>query len=258
MNEALPRWRTFSSTTAGAAPSDVPAPAAHPSRLPGRPGAPGHWVAIVAAAIGGAAAGAALAILGLVLAVDLAPAAGVSEADPLAVAAFGSADGLAADAQIGGVTGLALDGTSGEVSGSELFVDVAGAVQEPGLHRLHAGDRVADAISAAGGFAARVDLAAASSTLNLAEPLVDGAKVTVPELGMATAVVGAPDDDRIDLNVADQAALEALPGIGPVTAGKIMAARSERAFTSVAELLDRDIVGQSVYDDIVDLVRVSG
>ena len=258
MNEALPRWRTFSSTTAGAAPSDTPAAAAHQSRLPDRAGVPGHWVAIVAAALGGAAAGAALAILGLALTVDLSPAAGVLAGDPLTAAAFASTDGPPADAQLGSATGLGLAGASSQASGRELFVDVAGAVQQPGLHRLRAGDRVADAISAAGGYAARVDLAAASSTLNLAEALTDGAKVIVPELGMGSAPIGAPDDDRIDLNVADQAALESLPGIGPVTAGKIMAARSERAFTSIAELLDRDIVGQAVYDDIVDLVRVSG
>lgn len=258
MNEALPRWRTFSSTAAGAAPSDVPAAAAHLARLPGRPGVPSHWVALVAAGLGGAAAGAALAILGLVLTVDGAPTVGVGGVASLTAAPFTSADAPAAGAQLGSAAGFALDGASSEVSGSELFVDVAGAVQQPGLHRLHAGDRVADAISAAGGYAARVDLAAASSTLNLAAPLTDGAKVIVPELGMGAAVNGAPDDDRIDLNMADQAALESLPGIGPVTAGKIMAARSERAFASVAELLDRDIVGQAVYDDIVDLVRVSG
>ncbi len=96
-----------------------------------------------------------------------------------------------------------------------------------------------------------------ASSLNLAEPLADGAKVVVPELGMEAAALVTPADGRIDLNTADQAALESLPGIGPVTAGEIMVARSDRAFASVGELLDRDIVGQAVYDDIVDLVRVS-
>ena len=86
---------------------------------------------------------------------------------------------------------------------------------------LRAGDRVGDAIEAAGGFAPRVDLAAASQTLNLAQPLEDGAKVLVPELGIDRPGEAAPDDGRIDLNRAGQAELESLPGVGPVTARKI-------------------------------------
>ena len=250
MNEALPRWRTFSASTAGAAPPDLPqaAPAA-----PYLNGTPRQGVALVAAARGGAAGGAALTILGHVLlmvpgAADL--GAGVGQ--PVAV----GFDGAGEMATVGT---LSSDGLLGDTSGDELVVDVAGAVQPPGLHRLRVGDRVADAIDAAGGYAPRVDLMAAGNSLNLAQPLADGTKVVVPELGTNVAAAAtALGDDRIDLNAADQAALESLPGIGPVTAGKIMAARTERGFTSVGDLIDRGIVGQAVYDDIADLVRVSG
>jgi competence protein ComEA len=188
--------------------------------------------------------------------VDLAPTR-ESELDQLTSVPFTAPGGTAARAGNGTVITQGPNDVVAYGTGSELVVDVAGAVQQPGLHRLRNGDRVADAIDAAGGYAARVDLAAAGSALNLAELLTDGAKVVVPELGMEAAALGEPADGRIDLNTADQAALESLPGIGPVTAGKIMAARSARAFASVGELLDRDIVGQAVYDDIVDLVRVS-
>jgi competence protein ComEA len=250
VNEALPRWRTFSASTAGAAPPGVPQAAPPASPLTG---APGHGVALIAAALGGAAGGAALAIFGLVLLVAPGaggPGGGIGQ--PVAV-------GLDGPAEMATVGTLGSDSLLGDAAGAELVVDVAGAVQQPGLHRLRVGDRVADAIDAAGGYGPRVDLMAAGSSLNLAQPLADGTKVVVPELGTnAAALAPAQGDDRIDLNAADQAALESLPGIGPVTAGKIMAARTERGFTSVGDLLDRGIVGQAVYDDIADLVRVSG
>jgi len=249
VNEALPRWRTFSASTAGAAPPDLPAAAPAASHLTV---APRQGVALIAAALGGAAGGAALAILGLALLV----APGIGDPD----GGIGQPVGVAFDGpgEMATVGTLGSDGALGDATGAELVVDVAGAVQQPGLHRLRVGDRVADAIEAAGGYAPRVDLAAAGSSLNLAQPLADGTKVVVPELGTNAVAAEAPGDDRIDLNAADQAALESLPGIGPVTAGKIMAARAERGFTSVGDLLDRGIVGQAVYDDIADLVRVSG
>ena len=86
-------------------------------------------------------------------------------------------------------------------------------------------------------------------------------KVLVPELGAEPergAPVPADEDGRIDLNGASQIELESLPGIGPVTAQRIVEARDERPFASVEDLRDRDVVGQSVYEDIRDLVRVGG
>ena len=99
-------------------------------------------------------------------------------------------------------------------------------------------------------------MAEASRSLNLAEPLIDGSKVLVPELGVASVTKVAPDDGRIDVNGADQAALESLPGIGPVTAAKIIAARDEQRFDEVGDLRARGIVGDSVFEQIRELVRV--
>lgn len=145
--------------------------------------------------------------------------------------------------------------------GALLIVDVAGAVVTPGLVRLVAGSRVGDALAAAGGFAAGADLAAASAALNLAAPLTDGAQVRVPSLLDAPALArpaagSATADDRPDLNRASATDLEALPGIGPVTAERIVAARAENPFRAVDELRTRGLVGEATFTRIRDLVRI--
>jgi competence protein ComEA len=150
----------------------------------------------------------------------------------------------------------AAQGTGAE-SREEILVDVAGAVVRPGLHRLRAGDRVGDAIEAAGGFAPRADLDAAAQALNLALLLEDGTKVLVPELRADRGPAPAAADGRVDINRADQAELESLPGIGPVTAGRIIDARRERRFGSVRELRTRGLVGESVFADIKDRLTVT-
>ena len=145
----------------------------------------------------------------------------------------------------------------------DILVDVEGAVRDPGLYRLPRGSRVGDAIEAAGGFAGRADLGAAAQTLNLAQSLSDGDKVNVPSLGDVTETAPASHDGApaptsegglVDINHADEAALDALPGIGPVTVGKILAARAESLFTGPDDLQARGIVGPSTMAKIRDLV----
>jgi competence protein ComEA len=150
------------------------------------------------------------------------------------------------------------EGSAGDATPEEgaLVVDVAGAVRSPGIYRLPARARVGDAISAAGGFGPAVDTLAVSAALNLAAPLSDGQKIVVPARGAATAPPsrGSGGSTVVDVNHASQAELEALPGIGPATAQKIIAARAERAFASAHELLDRKLVGNATWEKIRDLV----
>ncbi len=153
------------------------------------------------------------------------------------------------------------------VAGAALIVvvDVQGAINEPGVHQLSGGSRVADAIDAAGGYAPTVDLAAASRLLNLAEKLVDGAQIHVPALGEVVAAPvatgGGPDagggGGLIELNTATAEQLDTLPGIGPVTAAKIIEARAGTPFASVDDLLARDVVGASTFEKIRELVTVA-
>jgi competence protein ComEA len=147
----------------------------------------------------------------------------------------------------------------------DLVIDIQGAVIRPGVHRLAAGSRVGDAIDAAGGYSAQVDLAAASATLNLAAPLTDGAKIHVPARGEVvtstpagggtggSGTAGGP----INVNTATAEELDTLPGIGPVTAAKIIAAREQAPFATVDELLSRDVLGPATLEKIRALVIVA-
>jgi competence protein ComEA len=117
---------------------------------------------------------------------------------------------------------------------NRLVVDVAGAVRRPGLYRLASGARVADALAAAGGATPRGNVDA----VNLAAPLADGLQVVVPLRGVAAASPGSPSSTApVDLNSASVEQLDALPGIGPSTAQKIVDYRQAHgAFHSLEEL----------------------
>ena len=145
------------------------------------------------------------------------------------------------------------------IGAAKVVVDVEGAVVDPGVHSVASGSRVADAITAAGGYSTEVDIAAAASALNLAAPLTDGQKIHVPARGEieqlpASVTPGGASSGPIDVNHATESELESLPGIGPVTAAKIIAARP---FATIDELDSRDVVGPSTLEKIRDLITAT-
>lgn len=151
-------------------------------------------------------------------------------------------------AQGAGVTGL---------PAARVVVDVVGAVRRPGLYRLEQGTRIADAVARAGGATEKADL----SMVNLAAPLADGEQVVVPKRGAAGAATGAagagaaPTTGPVHLSTATLEQLDSLPGIGPVTAQKILDYRAKHgAFTSVDELDAVPGIGPSRMDQLQDLV----
>jgi competence protein ComEA len=169
---------------------------------------------------------------------------------------------------------LATPAASGEDGGvahsvtGEIVVDVEGGVMQPGIQRLPFGARVADAIAAAGGYSPQADLTAAAEQLNLAQPLSDGEQVLVPLAGASTGGGGsdgaaggdgggAADGGLVNLNTATPEELDALPGIGPVTVQKIVAAREEQPFSSLDEAVERGVLNRGQLDKIRDLATAS-
>jgi competence protein ComEA len=139
-----------------------------------------------------------------------------------------------------------------------VVVDVVGAVRRPGLYRMRSGDRIADAVARAGGATAKASV----ESINLAAPLADGEQVVVPRAGAADAVAaagGASGDalpsGPVHLSTATVEQLDALPGVGPVTAQKIVDYRTEHgAFRSVDELDAIPGIGPARLDQLRDLV----
>ena len=134
-----------------------------------------------------------------------------------------------------------------------VSVHVAGAVMDPGMYQLVAGSRVVDAVEAAGGVGPDADLDA----VNLARELVDGEQVRVPAMGETGELGQSGSDGRVNINVADAVALEALPGIGPVLAGRMVAYRDAHGpFGSVEDLDAVTGVGPAVLAGLVDAATV--
>jgi competence protein ComEA len=146
-------------------------------------------------------------------------------------------------------------------AGDTLVVDVEGGVGHPGIVQLPDGSRVADAIAAAGGYSPLADLAAAAAQINLASALRDGQQVLVPLHGSGGGSGGGGGGSGgtgglVDLNSASAEALDALPGIGPVTVQKIIAARADQPFSTLEELVERKVMTSSQLEGIRDLVTV--
>ena len=244
MDSSSTPWRVFDSpgTTPGASPAGEVQVAGTGSS--GTAGATGNGLpanpVVAIAGIGAAVVVGALAIL---------------------IALTSSGAGTVAGPETSFETG----GTAVLGGSGEIVVDVAGAVVAPGVYHLAAGSRIGEAIDAAGGFGPRVDAARVSAELNLAATLQDGAQVRVPSRdetpppntgGGGSGGGGGAAGVRIDLNTASQTELESLPGIGPVTATKILESRATAPFTSVQELRDRGLVGEATFADIEPLVSV--
>ena len=143
-------------------------------------------------------------------------------------------------------------------TGGAVVVHVAGAVRHPGIIELPAGSRVADAIALAGGPRPNADL----DLLNLAAVVVDGTQILVPGGSATSGAIPSPapsstSTSTVNLNTADQTALETVPGIGPVKASAIIAYRTEiGSFTSIDELLEVSGIGPATLESLRPFVSL--
>jgi competence protein ComEA len=186
-----------------------------------------------------------LAALALVLRFGLHRGTSAPLAPPIPVSTTSSGSGAAPGPAVG-----------------QLVVDVVGAVRRPGLYHLGNGSRVADAVASAGGETRHADVA----LVNLAAPIADGEQVVVParqalggggqpSAGGGAAVGGGAAGGPVHLNTATVEQLDALPGIGPVTAQKIVDYRQQHgAFSSVDELDAVPGIGPAKLDQLKGLV----
>lgn len=214
---------------------------------------------------------AALVVLVAVVVVLLGSRSGTSPDDGGRVTVTGAPSAGAPSAPTSGVSprGAASDGAT---PSGQVVVHVVGAVERAGVVTLPGGGRVSTAIERAGGATGDADLA----RLNLARVVEDGERLYVPRIGEAEipAALDGPANGaaapgsgpasspggaggQVDLNTADQAALETLPGIGPGLAGRILAWRDEHGrFGAVDDLLDVNGIGEKRLAELRDRVRV--
>jgi competence protein ComEA len=248
MNDTAAPWRVLEDPEAGGAEAVAATDALNRGRLPALGWQTG---ALLAAAV----------LTGIAILLVLTGAHG-----SVTVAGGGGGPGVA-------VASVAPAGSTATALGSAgvLVVDVQGAVARPGIVRLPPGSRVADAIASAGGYGPRVAAERVADRLNLAALLRDGDQVVVPSRDDPSSLTsrapgtasggtsgggGGQGAAIVDLNSATASELDALPGIGPVTAQKIIAARQEQPFASVDDLLTRKVVGAATLEKIKELVTV--
>lgn len=135
---------------------------------------------------------------------------------------------------------------------AKMVVDVGGEVKSPGVYELPVGSRVEDALRAAEGLSEGADQNYIDKYLNRAAKLSDGQKLYVPRAG-AEKTQDSMLKTQLNINLASQGELETLPGVGPVTAGKIIAGRP---YQNVSELVEKKVVGQKLYDHIKEQISV--
>lgn len=156
-------------------------------------------------------------------------------------------------------SGIEFESVKNEVEAARIFVDISGAVKNPGVFEFSSEERISDAIKRAGGLTKDANIDYISKNVNQAQKLSDGMKLYFPfEDEEVSTVLGLSSNSEsqsigglININSSSQSQLESLPKIGPVTAEKIIAGRP---YNGVEELLIRKIVGSSVFEQIKDLV----
>ena len=142
------------------------------------------------------------------------------------------------------------DGSDQNGNNVEVWVDISGAVGSPGVYQLVNGDRIKDALVAAGGLTGLADRDFVATTINLAAKVADGDKIYIPAAGgeVAGAATG-----RVNLNKATTNELMSLDGIGTARAQAII---DSRPYAAVADLVAKKVISQAIFEKIKDKIAV--
>ncbi|MEI8232825.1 MAG: helix-hairpin-helix domain-containing protein, partial [bacterium] len=149
--------------------------------------------------------------------------------------------------------------TANSVQQSQIVIDVAGAVEKPGLYTLPAGSRIGDVLVSAGGLSASADREWVAKSVNLAEVIKDGGKIYIPEKSQNNLVVNGREDlaptknSKININTASVSELDGLTGIGEARAKLIL---DNRPYSNTDDLVSKAKIPQSVYDKIKNQISV--
>ena len=146
-----------------------------------------------------------------------------------------------------------------------IFVDVAGAVERPGVYQLDSKARINDALIAAGGLSESADRVWVSKTINLASIVKDGAKIYIKDTSnqqtgassQQAEVQGlSTNQGMININTASQSELEKLPGVGSATALKIVNYRQNNPFSSIEDLMKVPGIGEKTFEKMKEMLSV--
>lgn len=136
-----------------------------------------------------------------------------------------------------------------------IYVDVKGAVKQPGVYKLSDDARLFQAIELAGGFLVKAN----TLSVNLSQLLVDQMVIYVPEIGESTSQVIDTDQQSmvVNINTADQTTLESLPGVGPATAQNIIAYRTEVGpFETIEDIMNVSGIGEETFANLSAYIMV--
>jgi len=146
---------------------------------------------------------------------------------------------------------------SGKSDEAKIRADIAGAVDKPGVYQVNEGSIVEDLISQAGGLKSNVDKKRLAQNINRAEVLEDGDKIYIPIKGEKIGPSRIGGEVKINLNTAKAEELELLPGIGAVTAARIINYRRENGpFKNPEDVMNVYYIDQEVFDGFKDLIEI--
>lgn len=158
--------------------------------------------------------------------------------------------------------GIVLEKAQTPVKDVSIMVDVAGAVMHPGVYKVSTDGRMQDALVSAGGLSDDADREWVARIINLAAKVSDGTKLYIPFKGDPAApdvfsssgyTAGRQQNKQININTANQSELESLPGIGPISAEKIIV---NRPYSAIDELVTKKVLSSKVFEKIKERVAI--